>query len=107
VILSRDKEQLHELLKEINSYLQIKLQLTVKNNYQVFPVSSRSIDFLGYRFYHSHILLRKSIKQRFARKMAKGLSLPSFAAYWGWAKHSDSNHLIKKLITNKKVHNGH
>jgi RNA-directed DNA polymerase len=61
---------LHQLRHDISNYLSENLKLTVKENYQVFPVDSRSIDFVGYRFYHTHTLLRKSIKQNFARMLA-------------------------------------
>lgn len=97
VILAGDKGYLHELLKEISNYLHMQLKLTVKSNYQVFPVSARSIDFVGYSFYHTHTLLRKSIKKNFARQMAKG-NLSALPSYWGWASHCNSNHLLKKLI---------
>lgn len=98
VILGRNKEDLHQLLAEITDYLGDHLRLQVKQNYQVFPVAARGIDFVGYKFFHSHILLRKSIKKAFARKMAKHQNLKSFAAYYGWAVHCNSGNLLKKLI---------
>lgn len=99
VILSATKTELHKLLNEIKKYLKINLKLEVKKNYQVFPVDSRGIDFLGYKFFHSHILLRKSIKKRFARAVSKkeGNLMQTHAAYWGWAKYCNSKHLLKKL----------
>lgn len=101
VILSGSKEYLHQLLAQIREYLSSRLKLTVKENYQVFPVAARGIDFVGYRFYHTHTLLRKNIKKRFARKIAKGCSLASIASYYGWAKHCSSNNLLKKLLNEK------
>jgi RNA-directed DNA polymerase len=98
VILSADKVQLHQLLADIKNYLQTRLKLHVKRNYQVFPVDARSIDFVGYRFYHTHMLLRKSIKQRFARMLNQRKNYRSIVSYFGWAKHADSRHLLKKLI---------
>jgi RNA-directed DNA polymerase len=97
VILSGNKPELHALLSEIRTYLSDNLKLQIKGNYQIFPVESRSIDFVGYRFYHTHTLLRKSIKQRFARKVHKGAGHQTLAAYYGWAKHCDSKNLLKKL----------
>jgi retron-type reverse transcriptase len=98
VILASNKEILHQLLSEIREYLFARLKLTVKGNYQVFPVAARGIDFVGYVFFHSHIRLRKTIKQRFARMLASKRSMSSIAAYYGWTKHCNSNHLIKKLL---------
>jgi retron-type reverse transcriptase len=102
VILSDNKSYLHNLLFEIKSYLSENLKLSVKDNYQVFPVGARGIDFLGYKFYHTHVLLRKSIKKRFAKAVSKNKEKAVIAAYWGWAKHCNSKHLIKKIIPNEK-----
>ena len=98
VILSSDKKELHKLLCCISQYLMVNLKLNIKGNYQIFPVEARSIDFVGYRFYHTHILLRKSIKQRFAFRMARGANKKTLASYMGWAAHCNSRHLLKKLL---------
>lgn len=99
VILSDNKLYLHALLSDIRKYLYSELKLKIKDNYQVFPVESRSIDFVGYRFYHTHTLLRKSIKKSFARMVASRNNSASIASYNGWAAHCDSKHLIKKLLS--------
>ena len=99
VILSNNKPYLHELLSAIRNYLQENLRLTIKENYQIFPVDARSIDFVGYRFYHTHILLRKSIKQNFARMIARRKNKKSIASYNGWVKHCNGINLLKKLLT--------
>lgn len=107
VILSPNKDTLHSLLHEIRAYLHDNLKLKVKRNYQVFPVDSRGIDFLGYVFYHSHTLLRKSIKQKLCRRVAKlnkRKTMPTkerykqqICSWWGWCKYCDSIHLMNKL----------
>lgn len=98
VILSGSKSYLHQVLADIRIYLRDNLKLEVKDNYQVFPVDARGVDFVGYVFRHSHIRLRKSIKKNFARKIASGANPQSIASYKGWAKHCNSKHLIKKLL---------
>jgi RNA-directed DNA polymerase len=98
VILSDNKVYLHKLLSDIRTYLADELRLIVKKNYQVFPVDSRGIDFVGYVFRHSHTRLRKSIKQSFARMMAGTRNTQSVASYSGWAIHCNSTHLLKKLL---------
>ncbi len=101
VILAPDKIYLHGLLSDITQYLQTELKLTVKGNYQVFPVAKRGIDFVGYVFYHTHVLLRKSIKQNFARMLKRKRNKSSIAAYKGWLKWCDSRNLLKKLLSEK------
>jgi retron-type reverse transcriptase len=98
VILADNKPCLHQLLFEISKYLQENLRLEVKDNYQVFPVKDRGIDFVGYVFFHTHVLLRKSIKQSFARMLGRNKNPQSIASYKGWAKHCNSKNLVKKLL---------
>lgn len=97
VILAASKSELHALLTDIDTYLQQRLKLEVKGNYQVFPVAARGIDFVGYVFYHTHTLLRKSIKKNFCRTVAKRKGPQHVAAYLGWAKHCNGRNLLKKL----------
>ena len=101
IILSDNKEYLHQLLFEIRNYLDVELKLTIKSNYQIFPVKARGIDFVGYVFFHTHTRLRKSIKKSFARMMHRSGNKKSIASYNGWAKHCKSRHLVKKLLNEK------
>jgi len=103
VVLSDDKSYLHNLLNEISAYLSTRLKLQVKGNWQVFPVGARGIDFVGYKFFHTHTLLRKSIKKRFARMIQRNPNPSSIASYWGWAKHCNSVNLLNKLLPNERV----
>ena len=99
VILSDSKDELHCLFSDIKQYLQNNLKLDIKANYQIFPVEARGIDFVGYRFYHTHVLLRKSIKKNLAKavKKARKYSQQIQSSYYEWAKHCNSKNLIKKL----------
>lgn len=98
VILSDDKKQLHQLLNDIREYLDVNLKLTVKSNYQVFPVKSRGLDFVGYKSYHDYILLRKSIKLRFINMIKYNDNVKSRASYNGWLCHCNSKNLTKKYL---------
>ena len=106
VVLHQDKLYLHGLLREIQTYLSDNLKLQIKSNWQIFPVAARGIDFVGYVFYHTHTKLRKSIKQRLCRRLArtnKRIYITEYefkkiiCSWWGWAKYCDSRYLIKKL----------
>ena len=111
VILAPNKPYLHALLVDMNDYLTNQLNLQIKGNYQVFPTDVRGIDFVGYVFRHTHILMRKTIKVRFCRKAAKlnkkKLDPKQYkmqiAPHLGWAKHCDSKNLIKKIIKNEEI----
>lgn len=100
VVLHSDKAYLHALLVNISDYFNQNLKLTVKRNYQIFPVKSRGIDYLGYKTFHTHILLRKSIKQRMFRSLrnvAKDRLPLKLAAYNGWMVHCNSRNLRNKI----------
>lgn len=97
VILSDSKPYLHDILFEIKKYLSDNLKLIVKDNYQIFPVDSRGLDFVGYRFYHSHTMLRKGIKKRFIRMLAHDKNDKSIASYNGWLKHANCINLKNKI----------
>lgn len=102
VILAATKEELHQLLAEIRNYFKTYLNLELKGNYQIYPVAKRGIDTVGYVHYHTHVLVRKTIKKSFCKAVKKNKPAASIASYMGWLKHCDSKHLIKK-INGKKV----
>lgn len=112
VILSDNKDFLHNILVSIKIYLKHELKLQVKDNYQIFPVESRGIDFVGYRFYHNYILLRKSIKVKmfkFINKYKKGLITKEelqdkLVSYYGWMKYCNSKNLLKKIESINDIH---
>lgn len=107
-ILHSDKNHLSQLRRDISNYLRIKLNLKLKDNWQIFPVNRRGIDFLGYRFFHDYTLLRKNtaigfksrIKQ--IKKTHKNLApiniLSGIMSYWGWMKYANCYRLRKKYI---------
>lgn len=101
VILSDSKSELHRLLSECREYFETNLKLQIKPNYQIFPVKARGIDFVGYKCFHTHTLLRKSIKKRFARAVKSGKKKSSLESYKGWAIHADSKNLLKILLDEK------
>lgn len=101
VILHNNKQYLHILRCDIQDYLKDNLNLEIKNNYQVFPVSKRGIDFLGYKSYHTHILLRKSIKLRFIKMVKYNKNKKSISSYNGWLSWCNSKNLLNKYLKNE------
>ncbi len=108
VILHSDKQHLSQLRRDISNYLEFRLSMKLKDNWQVFPVSERGIDFLGYRFYHNHTILRKSIATRFKQRMKQIKTkhrfltpiniLSGVMSYHGWMKYADCHNLWDKYI---------
>lgn len=105
VVLAGSKEELHGLLVAINDYLIEYRHLFLKNNYQIFSVEDRGIDFIGYVTRHKYVLARKENKKRLCRKLAKlrkkGLSdeeiRQELSSFVGFMKHCNSRHLLNIL----------
>jgi len=102
VILSDNKEELHRILHEIIKYLDEKLELKL-SNYQIFPVESRGIDFVGYRSFHKFILLRDGIKRRFIKMIKYNKNTKSIASYRGWLIHCNSFKLRNKYLNESRI----
>ena len=106
VILHSDKNFLHQLRKDISVYLDKNLKLKLKDNWQVYPVDSRGIDFVGYKTFRKYKLLRKSTYKRMKTKCIKleKKSLLSFSdfcsvnSYLGLIKWCNGHNLSKKYI---------
>ena len=99
VVLGKSKAELWEIRDAVHEQLE-QIDLKVKANERVFPVDE-GIDFLGYVIYPDHVLLRKRIKQKFARKMhevkSKKRRRVLIASFYGMAKHADCIMLFNKL----------
>lgn len=109
-ILGKSKQDLHKLRHEIGQYLKNKLKLDLKDNYQIFNVEERGIDFVGYRHFRNYILLRKSTSKKLIRTMRnikKRIKINgelnysdwcSINSYKGWMKWANCYNLYKKWI---------
>lgn len=109
-IFARTKEELHQLLLEIDEYFRVNLKLRIKGNYQIFPSFIRGIDFVGYRIFKDYTLLRKSTCIEFKRKMTairkkveSGNEMNysewcSINSYKGWLKWCDGSRLFETYI---------
>ena len=71
VLFGANKKQLHKAQKSIETFMWEKLGLRMKENWQVFPISARMLDFVGYRFDREHITLRRRNFLRFTRQCRK------------------------------------
>ena len=111
VLLSDDKNQLRSWVLAIKVYLTNVLELKLKDNYQIYPVESRGIDFVGYVCYHDHTLLRKSIKLKllglvraYSNNLISKQKLQlKMASYFGWLKYCDSKNLLKKIYRETNI----
>ena len=110
ILMHKSKKFLHKCLGLIKDYVGA-LNLTLKSNYQLFPIYLRGVDFVGYRFFEEYTLLRKSIATKFKQSGKRILKscrininlLSSLFSYYGWALHCDCYNLIKSVISPEMV----
>ena len=105
VMLASTKKELWEL-RNIHVAAVARLGLEVKPSEAVRPLDD-GLDFLGYVHYGTHSLLRKRIKQKAARKLAKVKSRKRrqeiIGSFKGMACHADCKHLFYKLTNQKMI----
>lgn len=105
VVLGSNKEELSGHLVFINHYLNDSRAIDLKRNYQIYPVASRGIDFVGYVTYHTHSLARKRNKQNLCRSVAtlrkRGLKDDEIrlklASNLGFMQHCNSINLLNTI----------
>lgn len=108
VIMGGNKKMLHKVKAAIDEYLK-SINLDMKQNWQVFLVNARAIDFLGFRFYRDHTELRKTNALRIRRRISRIANKDTLnysdacavVSYWGWIKRSDSYGFYHKHVKPK------
>lgn len=102
VVLGHDPDHLHDLRRQIEEFAGAQLGLTF-SKWSVAPVS-RGVNFLGYRIWPTHKLLRKQSVTRARRKLralrngGRDEARRRFAAAWlGHAQWADSANLLRSL----------
>lgn len=87
------------MLVAIKLYLKHVLKLGVKGNYQIFPVESRGIDFVGYVFRHDYIRVRKGIKNSCRKRIRHSNNLAGILpSYFGWFQHCNAVNLKRTIL---------
>lgn len=111
VIFGANKRKLHAMRKEIESYLSSELGLTLKDNWQLERFSygddkGRDLDFMGFRFFRTRVIMRKSVLLKATRK-AKRLGKKKhysiyecrqMLSYKGWFDHTDTYNVYQQRV---------
>lgn len=105
VLFGPNKKKLHKVRIALENYLN-KIDLQLKENWQVFRVDKRAVDFLGFRFFRNKTILRKRNALRIRRRVKKidkkgylnEKDARAVISYWGWIKASNSYHFYHNHI---------
>jgi len=114
VLLAADKATLWGWLSEIRRFLGDALQLHLNPKTDVFP-EARGVDFVGYRIWRTHRLLRKrnvrqirralrALKARYEDGEVDVGTISAVVASWvGHASHADTYRLRCKVLGEFKI----
>lgn len=105
VLFHRNKKELHKIKKEIEKFIENE-GLKIKDDWQLFKLDSRPLDFLGYRFYRGYTTLRRSnflrikrrIKRVYKKKKINYEDASAIISYCGWLNHSNSYNYRQKYV---------
>lgn len=111
VIFGSNKKELHKIRAAISEYLQMRLGLELKGNWQVYRFShgldrGRDLDFMGFRFYRSRTTMRRSIMLKASRKARKIFRKPKLTihdarqmmSYLGWIDSTNTYKMYEERI---------
>lgn len=95
VFLSKNRQELENLLPRINLFLNSKLQLTMHPDKVYIQTFASGVDFLGWIHFSDHRTLRGATKRRMIRNLKRERSEPQLQSYRGLLTHGNA----KKLST--------
>ena len=109
IILHQDKDQLHEWIRIIDTFLKEKLQLDLNEKTCIRPITL-GVEFCGYKIWNTHIKLRKSTALKMKRNLKKlqkeyaagevtvEEAKQTISSYLGILKHCDSYSLKRTIF---------
>ncbi len=115
IILHNSREQLEEWKKKIDEFLIEKLKIELHPDKSKIISLSRGIDFVGFRNFYYHKLLRKrNIRKMFSRvekykkeEISREKLLESFQGWNAYAKWANSlnvrRDVVKKIYSRNKI----
>lgn len=109
VLIFNSSSVAHSYREIIFAKLSNEYNLSVKGDWQVFPLDKRGLDFVGFVFTSKQTKLRSGIKTglknkaKNIRKNSASMTAYQIAngagSYWGWCKHGGGKALWHKNIT--------
>lgn len=125
VVFGRNKKELHRMRIAIDDFLRERLNLKMKDNWQVFrfeyverktgKVKGRPLDFMGFEFHQDRTILRESIMLSCTRKVNRVVKkdkitwydATAILSYMGYLTHTDTYGMyqdrVKPYVNVKKL----
>lgn len=97
VIFSENRDWLQNIIPTIQEFLQSHLGLELHQNKMFIKTIFSGMDFLGWKHFPTHRLLRSATKRRMMKRIQKNPKPETLASYFGLLKHGDTEK-IKRLV---------
>lgn len=100
VILSRNRNELAELIPRITQFLQDRLKLELHPRKVSIGTLAASVDFLGWVHFPDHRVLRTATRRRMFRRIQKGDGKEeTISSYLGMLSHGNAHTLTESLLS--------
>ncbi|MBU2541962.1 RNA-directed DNA polymerase, partial [Patescibacteria group bacterium] len=98
VFVSHDRKYLEIILEDIQEFLTEKLKLTLHPNKIFLQTTTSGIDFLGWKHFEDHRVLRKTTQKRMFARIKNHPTKDTLDSYLGLLKHGDGLKLKDGLL---------
>lgn len=97
VILSRDRSYLEHILSLMHEFLQNRLQLSMHPNKIFIKTLASGVDFLGWKHFPHHRILRTSTKKRMFKRIGSNPAPETLTSYTGMLIHGNTYRIQKRI----------
>lgn len=98
VFFSENQAMLEDLLPPIDSFLRMRLKLTLHPQKVFIKTLASGIDFLGWMHFPDHRVLRTSTKRRMLKNVTAAKKEETLKSYLGLLKHGNTYGLQQKVV---------
>lgn len=98
VFFSSDKGWLESIVPRLQEFLQKKLKLLLHPDKLFLSTIASGVDFLGWKHFPDHRLLRNKTKQRMFRNIRSGTEEESLQSYLGLLSHGNTTLLRQQAL---------
>lgn len=98
IILSADKNYLHDLMPEIQKFLLEKLKLALHPNKIFLQAVSSGVDWLGWKHFADHRLLREITRRKMLKRIKASPINETLQSYLGLLQHGNSVKIREELL---------
>jgi len=102
VIFSQNKNNLENLISIIGNFLQNEFKLALHPNKVFIKTIYSGVDYLGWKNFKDHRILRKVTKERMLKNLKKGFKKEILNSYLGLLSHGNTGKLKSRILLYSK-----